>query len=707
MSNNSVESQIIKFDNNNSATALLVQSNTSVTAIVGKLDNLIPYTKVILVLGGADELEATDTNRLTQLFGLGIARAAVEASAVIIDSGSGKGITSMMGEGVAARGYKTSIIGIAPFGAIKDQTNQPDISLLEPNHSHFIFVEGDKRGSETSLMFKLAQALATPSDSIGNSQDAPKSKSNIVPAIAILAGGGPIAKQEVLRAVRQNLPLIIIKGSGGVADEIVAAAERKDPLKEDPVIAEIIADGELHFHNLTKPVKGIERLIIRELGIDNVLMQAWDTFAYYDYNAKLQQKTFNRMQLSILFFGVFSTVLVISQQVFAPPDLNEPSRLLSADNLWKTKQYAWWLLHYVLIFIPILLTVLVTAANRFKQGSKWLLLRAGAESIKREIFRYRTRAMYYNEKPEQQLAQRIEDITRRTMRTEVNSSALKPYNKDEKDKSLPANIFSGEGDGKDDGFSYLVPDRYITIRLNDQAEFYRKKTIGLERQLNLLSWLTFIIGGVGSFLAAVGFEVWIAVTTSLVGAFATFLGYKQTERTLMKYNQSSTDLSNVKAWWNALSSEEQSDQKNIDSLVEHTEQVLQSELDGWIQQMQNALAELRDSQKKYEKTGKEEDATKVTQEGPFSKSASPPAEIIAREEATSKKEGEAGQPEVIRKAEIEENQQPLETEIGKTIISADGTVKEQEEAVDAEAEPEEENTDSEMQKEKPQPAGPI
>ena len=35
-----------------------------------------------------------------------------------------------------------------------------------------------------------------------------------------------------------------------------------------------------------------------------------------------------------------------------------------------------------------------------------------------------------------------------------------------------------------------------------------------------------------------------------------------------------------------MSAEEQSLQENIDSLVEHTEQVLQSELDGWVQQMQ-------------------------------------------------------------------------------------------------------------------------
>ena len=64
----------------------------------------------------------------------------------------------------------------------------------------------------------------------------------------------------------------------------------------------------------------------------------------------------------------------------------------------------------------------------------------------------------------------------------------------------------------------------------------------------------------------------------------------------MKYNQAKTDLDNVKAWWTALSAEEQATQDNVDLLVDHTEQVLKSELDGWVQQMQNALAELRKEQ---------------------------------------------------------------------------------------------------------------
>jgi hypothetical protein len=580
----------------------------------------------------------------------------------------------MMGEGVAARGFKTSIIGIVPRSVVPALGTDPDWSELEPNHSHFILVPAEKKGSATSTMFKLEQELCNPSTPDATNATKPvllKTKSNKVPAIAVLAGGGNISRNEVLRTVRQNIPLIIIKGSGGFADEISEAAERKDALKEEPVMAEIITDGELHFHDLSQPVKGIERLIIRELGIDNVLMQAWETFAAYDYNANVQQKKFNTLQTGILVFGVLSTFLVILQQVFAPDDPKALSRLLSPADLLNQKPAGWlfwWVLHYLLILIPILLTVLVTAANRFKQGSKWLLLRAGAEAIKREIFRYRTRAMYYNQKPEQQLAQRIEDITRRTMRTEVNSSSLRHYNNDEKDRSLPVDLFFGDGDAKDDGFSFLVPDRYISIRLNDQEEFYRKGANKLEKQLNLLYWLTFIIGGLGSFLAAVGLEVWIAVTTSIVGAFVTYLGYKQTERTLMKYNQSATDLSNVRAWWNALSAEEQADQKNIDSLVEHTEQVLQSELDGWIQQMQNALAELRDSQKKYE-------TPKGTQDGQGAQTATAAKQT---EEESDNKDAKAAKKDGTGRlinGEIEENQQPIETNLGKDLAetaAADG-----------------------------------
>jgi truncated hemoglobin YjbI len=181
----------------------------------------------------------------------------------------------------------------------------------------------------------------------------------------------------------------------------------------------------------------------------------------------------------------------------------------------------------------------------------------------------------------------VEDVTRRAMQTEVNTSALKPY---DKDQGFPPQYAALQGD---DGFSELTADRYVEVRLDDQLKYFKNTALKLERQLKLLQWLILIIGGVGTFLAAIDKQVWIALTTAVAAALTTYLGYRQTESSLMKYNQAKTDLDNVKAWWTALSAEEQATQDNVDSLVDHTEQVLKSELDGWVQQMQNALADLR------------------------------------------------------------------------------------------------------------------
>jgi hypothetical protein len=363
-----------------------------------------------------------------------------------------------------------------------------------------------------------------------------------------------------------------------------------------------------------------------------VLTQAWEVFADYDLNAVHQQKRFDRMQIAIICLGVLGTALAIIQQVFGPhvlqgdnsgsliiytlDDVKKVGYSLRAMDELNNRPVIWWTLSRILIIIPILLTVFITAANRFKQGNKWLLLRAGAESIKREIYRYRARAQNYKANAEAQLAARLEDITRRTMRTEVNTSSLMRY---KKEQGFPPYMYAAQGG--DDGFSYLTPDRYVEVRLGDQLSYFERKSIGLEKRYAMLYWATFIIGGIGAFLAAVNQQAWIALTTAIVAAIGTYMGYRQIENTLTKYNQAATDLANVKAWWNGLSADQQSQTVNIDSLVEHTEQVLQSELDGWVQQMQNALAELRRGQAPKPEPEKEE--KKEPQEPPSPDDPSP------------------------------------------------------------------------------------
>lgn len=129
--------------------------------------------------------------------------------------------------------------------------------------------------------------------------------------------------------------------------------------------------------------------------------------------------------------------------------------------------------------------------------------------------------------------------------------------------------------------------------MEDQLNYFNRAAARIGRRLTGLQWAIWIIGAVGTYLALVGQQIWIAVTTSIAAALTSFLGYKLSEDKLMKFNQARTELGNVRAWWMALSPDDQADQENVNTLVEHTEQVLKSELDNWVQLKQNVLAELR------------------------------------------------------------------------------------------------------------------
>lgn len=566
-----MKKETIAFHNYNEAEAVFPPVKAKPEEIITAL-GINPHKPVITIIGGAASIDESLTPRLIQLFSRGIARAAAETNAIIIDGGTQSGVMAMMGQGVADRGHKSTLLGVAPVGLVTYPGGPEEASVqLDPNHSHFVLVEGNAWGSETATMYKLVKELTKEAR-----------------GVAILAGGGKNSIAEAIQAIRQNLSLIVIEGSGGLADEIAEAWKNRATLPEAPLMAEIIEDGEIHLYSLSNSVKGLQRIIIRELGGDSVLAQAWGVFADYDLNANIQQKRFHNMQISILMVGIMGTALTLILEVFGPRDATGKEIITAWDP--------WWALRKLLIIVPILLTVLVTAANRFKQGNKWLLLRAGAEAIKREIYCYRTRAMYYHPRsaespPEQELSKRVEFITKSTMQTEVNTSALVPYNKS---LGFPPYMYATQG--KDDGFSFLTPDRYVEVRLNGQLNYFQKRSIMLDRQLKLFQWLILIIGGVGTYLVAVNQQVWIALTTSVVAAMTTFLGYRQTEETLTNYNQAATDLAKLKAWWNALSPDEQEKQKNVDTLIDSTERVLESELTKWSQKIQNVMAELRNGQ---------------------------------------------------------------------------------------------------------------
>jgi hypothetical protein len=558
----------ILFPNGNRALLLAPPAGTSAADILRDLGIGQPRA-LLLVVGGATALDEAVQSRLVQLCSRGIARAADNLGALIMDGGTHAGVMAMMGQGVADRGRKTALVGFAPAGKVTYPDGPADGGMaqgaaLDPNHSHFVLVESGEWGGELETMYAVAEALATT-----------------VPVVMVLINGGPLARDEALQSVRHGWPIIVVQGSGRLADEIAALWKAKPPFIDDPVLAEMITDGVIHLFPLDGAVAALEDLITRRVRSDNTLKLAWERFALYDANAGSQQASFRTLQWWILVLGVLGTLLALTHTTLQPQ--------VSADHIGLS------LLHAVIVIVPITMAILVAAANRFNAGNKWVVLRASAEAIKQEIFRYRTRAASYVDPQTAQLsreatlAYKIESISRQLMQTDVNLSALRPPTS----PILPRLVGPTE---VDDGLSFLTPERYISLRLVDQLTYYQGKTVGLEWRLRLLQWLIYIFGGVGTVLATAGFDLWIALTTALAVACTTYLGYQQIENSLIKYNQAATDLANVHGWWMALSPDERADPRNVDTLVEYTEKILGNELTGWVQEMHNALAALRTQQ---------------------------------------------------------------------------------------------------------------
>ncbi|MBN1219317.1 MAG: DUF4231 domain-containing protein [Anaerolineae bacterium] len=574
-------SQEIQFPNGNQARLVAPPTSAQPTDVFNALE--IPRPEAIIIIsGGASGLGDKFRSRLSQLFSRGVARVALELDALIIDGGTQSGVMAMMGQGVADRGHKTPLLGVVPAGQVvlPDGTGQGK-TPLEPNHSHFVLVDSDKWGGETKTMYDIPAALAQN-----------------IPVVTVLVNGGSLAKQEILRSVREGWPVIVIQNSGRLADEIARLWQRKQrqgkglnkildwmPWREkrvDPTMAEIIDEGHLHFFRLDGSVAELQQLLrnqLRQLKTSSTLEDAWKRFAVYDQNAINLEKFYLRLRKWILGLGVIATTLAVLYSFLEPFE----NPIVVQTNFY---------LRFLVIAAPILVSILSAGSVKFARGVGWILLRSSAEAIKREIYRYRTRAEIYSQKQtntvetrESKLARKVKLISQSLMKSEVNQSSLKPYT----GIGLPPPPAVAEGD---DGFSDLNPEQYLTWRLEHQYQWFQGRVVHLDQQSKRLHWWIFILGGIGTFLAAIGLEIWIAVTVAIAGALTALLELRQTETTLTIYNQAAADLESVRLWWYALPDKQKAEPRNFEKLVENTEDVLQSEHAGWVQEMRDALAEL-------------------------------------------------------------------------------------------------------------------
>lgn len=191
------------------ARAVEVHDRAALPAALSVL-RLDPPRPTVTVVGGADGLDETDgPARLRATFLSGIVPVLQRYDAAAVDGGTLSGVMRLLGETRAESDASFPLVGVVAAGTVQlpDRPTPPDVdAVLEPHHTHFIIVPGDKWGAESPWIAETTTVLA-----------------GARPSVTVLINGGEIAYADVEQSVHAGRQVVVIAGSGRAADAIAGA----------------------------------------------------------------------------------------------------------------------------------------------------------------------------------------------------------------------------------------------------------------------------------------------------------------------------------------------------------------------------------------------------------------------------------------------------------------------------------------------------
>ena len=517
-----------------SHTIIDVDAAKSIEATVKELN--LPRLPLIILLG---DFDPNLSDQVLSICSRVIAPSALDPGALVLDDARSSGCAALMGQAALDQDKMPQLLGIIP----KDRAD----SDIDPNHEVVLRLP-DVWSDSPKWTFQIIDELA-------------KDGANPTPVLAVLFGGKDPEKKAVIRCARRDWPVLVISKTGGLADQIIKA---KTPPTDgtvpttplDPELREIVETATIYPASIDSTADDLARILLGRIDahpetLAATLKEVWSRLDELDRAAMLRQKRFRRIELALIILAVLAALFAI----------------LTVTNVipvaFVTFLHEWYVpvgtLHFLVVLTPIAISILSAYNSHFRDGTKWILLRGAAEALKREVFRFRSRAGAYSDEQcllnsrESKLAARVKDITSSLEQSEVNKINI--------DK-LPPNDDSRE--------SFLTPDEYVDNRIHDQVSYFVKKTRALSRQLSWMQAFIYVVGGTGTLLAAFHKDPWVALATAVVTAITTKLQADQVETSLVQYNQALTSLRNIDAWWKALSRWEKMRRKNIDLLVDQT-----------------------------------------------------------------------------------------------------------------------------------------
>jgi flagellar biosynthesis/type III secretory pathway protein FliH len=312
-----------------------------------------------------------------------------------------------------------------------------------------------------------------------------------------------------------------------------------------------------------------------------ILEIAWQRHADLDLAADKRTKGFRDIRRTIAWLGILATLFAILTQEFFR-DLANPTGLFANFRYYASLGIV---VKVLFIAIPVLASIFAAFASKFYSNGAWLIYRAGAEEIKKEVYLYRT-ILPKDKTRRDYLEKRLGEIQRKIFRNLGGEFAFEGYK-----GPLPAN-YKKNNPNSDPGFHELTGDEYVKYRLKHQLDWHNNKINQrkLERR-----WMTIYIlafGGLGAILAALPgvFAIWVALTASITAALLGWQELRKVDETIKNYSKVVVELSILYTHWQSLDPEEHT-AAEFEKMVLSAERVLWAQNREYIRSMQEALRE--------------------------------------------------------------------------------------------------------------------
>jgi hypothetical protein len=224
----------INFRNDRTAQVLKLMSDQDLAVALSAI-GLTENRPVLVVIGGASLISDEDLQRLQRLFSEVLAPLAQELGLIVADGGTDAGVMRLMGNAREEISGTFPLVGFSPDGLVKlpdDETSSTELTDLEPHHTHFFLVPGDQWGDESRWLARIASQIAGD-----------------YPSVTVLINGGSIALVDAIENLKVHRPLIVIQGSGRLADEIAEAVNHPEQ-KIRQEVANLMETGEITIFDL-------------------------------------------------------------------------------------------------------------------------------------------------------------------------------------------------------------------------------------------------------------------------------------------------------------------------------------------------------------------------------------------------------------------------------------------------------------------------